>query len=750
MNNTKISIFLLLTGFLQAVSMFSLIIKYAISHFQPVTNPDIFIPVARAWLKPEIDIPLYLLGILFIPTVGYFLYKLSKFLLGNIPNGAVHYFAAIYFKMTLCLLFSISWIMANRSLIYLYLVFSAYIVLIYFTYAFLLILPNKLAAIFARLSIFLDVVIISAAIAFLAILFKLIFFTNYFLSADFINLVNYEAYYYFKGFNLIQFSLVSIVFSTLFLFYIHLKVTILDLLKNKYFKYLVDIAAFFFIFFFVSIIVSWNRQYASGMFNYAGVIGVVNDILGGKTILVDSYSQYGLLMPYIVSIIFLFIPLSYFTFFYLNYVSTIVGFVLLYFSLRKLFKGHIISFFWLFLIPLHHYITQQTNILFTGQNTFLRWGWWIFLFLFLLYKDEIFKNKKFKSVSEYVLVAIGTFWAFDIGLYILFAYIFYIVVDNLMLNTSFLNRMISISKSLFACGISLLAIFSLINIFSLARSGQFPQWSEYLFHTRLFAISGYGLAKLPNFGPYIFIILFELGIITYILYTLFEESKHSKGTKEELPIIGFLSAYALLQFLYYIGESLPGNLHLTIIPSLILFCWVFYRIPFGKIFYTNFLNISEKILMGVEGIVIIILFLILSTIAVLNTINAYKLKGPITFYPKPEYMDDKRYIDSIRWLNIYLKDIPPHDRKIAVISEQDWVFLLESKSTNIIDSGNNYYFHLVSQYHKLCNQLYERHPRVLFMQNDNGWGWTDILRGCVYKKYHFVENVGFLNRWELN
>ena len=158
---------------------------------------------------------------------------------------------------------------------------------------------------------------------------------------------------------------------------------------------------------------------------------------------------------------------------------------------------------------------------------------------------------------------------------------------------------------------------------------------------------------------------------------------------------------------------------------------------------------DERVAIVSVGTALYVSFLVITTIAVLNMINTYKHRGPISYYPKEEFLN-KEYLASIAWLKTYFGDTPPYQRQMAIISEGDWLFLMRTQSTNIIDSGFNYYFETKAQYQMLCDQLYDRNPKDLFVQHDPGWGWTDYLRECAYKRYTFVENIGYLDRWERN
>lgn len=746
MESAKSKALLFVSSFIYALGAYFLIIRYALDSFRPSPHPEIYLPVLRDRLHPEIDIPLYTWGILFLIVVGYGLHLFLHYLLRSQISEILSTLAGAIFRIS-CLSVFVLWgalvyfpslPLLHTSLIYLFVPTAIT--------AFFIAIPKKLVGFIRKFLAIFDFTIITGAVLCFVLFFRNIFFTQYFQSSAFVPSMQKEGYVYFQGFSWKEFLFVAIGFIPIVFIYMNPLKKLLYFSSFKLIRLVLDGIVLAGILFSISIVVPWDARNWVGIADFGPIIGIINDVLGGKTILVNSYSQYGLLMPYVASLIFNIVPLTYFTFFQLLYLLTIIGYVLIYIALRIWFKSYMIPTVWVILAVQHHYLSQLTNIHFLPMLTFIRFGWWIILFLFFVVKDRI-KNKEIQLIIELFLVSIGVFWAFDVGAYIFFSYGAYCVIRALVIYSSLQEKVYAALRSLFLFCVTLAVMFLVITFFSWLRSGQYPLWNTYFLHTTLFA-DGFGLTKLPVVGSYYIVFSLYIGVMLSIIYALFVDVGLTQRNKIELPVVGFLTVYTLFQSLYYVGQSVPGNLHVLILPSLILFCWVLYRIrPHFANGTAIYLSASEHVALKLVGFIVILSFFILTTVSLLNAIGAYKRRGPVAYFPTEEFLDD-RYRQSINWLNSYLSTIPPHQRKITLISEQDWVFLLETKSTNIIDSGNNYYFILESQYQLLCQQLTNRNPHKVFIQNDPGWGWTDILRDCARKRYHYVENIGFLDRWE--
>jgi hypothetical protein len=751
-NNSKTKILLLISGFLQSIGIYFFIIKQALLSYRPPLPPSDFTSVALSYYSPEIEIPLYCFGVMFISILGLTLFIFLKHLFKNINSHILEIIAATEIRVSFLSMVILYYVLSFTSIP----LFTVFFVLVFINFiktTFYVFGIGKIDTYIARLNTLFDLLVSGCAIIFSCFILVKIYFTDYFSSTEFIELLrNAKLYAFIDKISWQQFTLVSLF--VLFILWSFLNSSKIKFIRkftaNPAFSLIFDCFFILFTVFLISAIVPFTPFYGQKVFwfDFAAVMGTVNDILGGKTILVDSYSQYGLMMPYLLSVVFRFIRLNYANYFLANYLATILGYTTLYLALRIWFKNRFIPVFFLILALLFQYFALPSNILFFGMATCLRFGFWIAVFFYLVTKEKLVKNHTIRIILELLLICFGTFWTFDTGTYLLFSYIAYLMISGLMQKGHLKSRLSAIFKSISLVTISVLFTFILINLFSYLRSGSFPLWSEFYFHARIFS-GGMDSNKLPLFGTYLLFLSFYSGLIIYIIYSLLE-----KKNKNYLPIIGFLTSYALLQFVYYIGESKKGGIQLIILPTLVLFCWIIYRFPkfIHKDIFTFFKK-SEIIAAGTFCASAILLFLLAFTISFVNTVSAVKnVQNPAFFtqsFFENSFPPYREFNQSINWMNSALSDTPAYKRKIALITDADFIFLVNTKSTNIIDSGNIYYFMLKSQHNKLCGQLIARNPDTLFMAHTIN-AHIDILAKCAMQKYHFVENIGYLDRWEIN
>lgn len=565
-----------------------------------------------------------------------------------------------------------------------------------------------------------------------------------------------HSYVYFTGFSWWQFLLV-LFFSAALLFLWFKK-------SAPPPKYTVDALAIVGIVYFVSIIVNWRNGWNNGAapyFDYQAVVGPINDVLGGKTLLVNIHSQYGLLMIYVLSLIFKVIPLSYNNFFWVNYSSTIVGYILLYGSIRMWLKSVSLSVFGIFLISQHHYFSQNINILFYGQSTFLRFGWWILLLVFLIVKEKVklspsLKRRRISNRQKYIfngiellLLGVSVFWGFDVGVYTLAAYLAYRGVNDWLSTPTIRKKINCIAVSWIQISITLALFFAGLSVFTRFRAGLWPDW-RYFTGTAVQFTNGWTMMPMPAMGPYLLFLGLYAGCFAYILFVLFFTSDNQKQ-RRDLSIVSFVTVYGILQFLYYVGRSVENNLHAVILPFILLILWTMQRLRLSVIRHRILLHTLRWRVLGIGiAAVLLLSFSTLTAASIIHTYHAYERRGVITSQTDelPLSDDIKRSIDTI---NQRLSNAKY--REIALISGQDTFFLMKTKSVNTIESNNIYYFYRYAQFDELGNQLLQRNPQIVFMDHhiDDFWSLhVVLLKNYLVQQYHLKENIGYLDIWERN
>ena len=516
---------------------------------------------------------------------------------------------------------------------------------------------------------------------------------------------------------------------------------------------LVDLAVIFGIAYLVA-----HLNYNYGDYSY--FLGPMNDILHGKTLLVDSDSQYGLLQIYSVALLFKLghIELSYANFAIINVIGYMVGYSLIYVILRVWSRSQVASVVGLLVLVQQNYFVQVSCVLFYPQTGFLRFGLWIPLMLMLLIKSRLRldRNPHLKSLfawPELFLVSIAFFWGLDSGLYVLIAFVTSVVVDSINLGTSFKHRLFSLFRRVADLLLCVILTFGVIVFYTLIHAGKWPNWGMFASDSILYA-SGFGMIPMPKIGLWWLLVGVYFLSVLYVLLRLF----FFHSTKE-LDVLAFISAYGILQFIYYVGRSDPNNLHHVFIPAVLISCWFFSKtvgLVKSKLLLTKCRMIGAPVrAVAILGFILVILAL--SSLFLLGTgkmMNDIENRGNIAasfgqrddmakLFPNPT--DQEAIIRSIDAIN---RECGTSD-KVAIISSIDTFFLIKTKKVNQLSTNNLNYYVLKDQVYRLGKEILDSKPNTIFVDRNPAAEAVTILKRIISESYHLAENVGFLDRWVL-
>lgn len=489
----------------------------------------------------------------------------------------------------------------------------------------------------------------------------------------------------------------------------------------------------------VSVFIPFRRNSLSGgpYYDYCYIIGPINDILHGKTPMVDVVSQYGLLSSYFLSVPFKFgIPLTFDNFFWMYYSVTVGGYFLAYLIMRRLVGGFILPILGLFLILQQDYFLQIDSLLAYPQTGFLRFGWWIIIVGCLILFSKLKISERARFFFELLLVCIASFWVLDGGVYVLGAYISMLVFREIMKRENRRSTLVNIARKLFILSGGLIFFFALISLCTLVRSGLLPDWAFFTGDSKIF-IGGFGMLPITPVGPYLFFLLFYLIFLIYVMYLLFI-SKRKLEKDDTAAIIVFIGFYGILQFIYFVGRSHPNNLHHVVIPLIILLLW----------FVKKALTFSKRNAFFLFGSLLSLLtFSAIVGTGISDMALLFKSRG--SGLPELDRMkDEEGYSKSITAIKRELAGKIGKDRRVAILSKDETFFLVYSDSANVIDSNNISYFSLMSDLEKLGKQFINRRPEHVFIDHNVYIDHVGILKKKIEGDYTFKENVGVLDIWE--
>jgi hypothetical protein len=735
------SFYLLVASFFSAIGLYLFYIKYRLLVFQPSLDVSKYLSLYGYLIHPELDMVLYVTAVVFIPVVGILFYFLLHGFIRRFSDPIQTTSSRLFLELVLILDVVLCYLLVSPyglsklpGLYVLYVSFYAVLVIIIF------IIPYKLFKFLNYLEKTVSLFLLATIYLVDVTLFFLLFFNLHFVNNLLINYFRTgDTYPFFNGFTQWQLLLVAGFISLLIWLWFKPAARIASLTKKSYFKYFVDIAVFFLLVFLVSIVVmnGWGNPLYVIVRNYNSFAGPVNDVLGGKTLLVDVNSQYGILLVYVLAQIFKVVPLTYTNMFWLNYAVMVTGYYLVYLIMRKWLGW--VAVIGISLIMLHHYFGQSVSPLLYTQQTFIRWGWWLLLFIVI--------QKKLSLLIEFIIVSFSLFWAFDSGMYVLLAYLVFSIVRIYLSCPSWTARIKKVIFTGVGLLVTLTVCFILISFFTRIRAGMWPNWRMGSAMAGEFT-GGFGLLPMPAIGPYIIVLTLYLAVFTYIIFQLLSrEHKLSKERTADLCLISYITAYGISLFIYYTGRSTNCNLLTVTIPFIVVLCWALTR------FKKNIIDNKNKLFIGGLAFFFLISSGVSTTVALVNLKNIYLGKDRLIPLGFDDIENIPPYKQSIAAINSYLEAISGKTRKVAIVSTWDGFFLVKTKSVNIIDSNDLENFIRYSQLTDLANQVRDRSPEIIFVDNadvGNVWEMAPRILANLQDQYHFEKNVGYLDIWRRN
>ena len=332
-------------------------------------------------------------------------------------------------------------------------------------------------------------------------------------------------------------------------------------------KVLSYVLAFFLIAF------SINTLFNYDPFHYSFYLGPVTDLAGGKSLLVNINSQYGILVIYFLRMFFLFLPLGFTAFSFVMAVITGIQYMLFFFVVRKLFRSEILALFSLVvLLIINHLIQLNAGILYPSVGA-LRFGFiYVFMALIVL-RNQFPEKKRLFYWGETIVAGIAFFWSFEVCVYAVVPYLGLLVYESVDFKSPvkfrfrlFLERMMMLTGCL-------LVIAGLLYGDVFRRTHEWPHWSYYFDFLMTYG-NGLGMLEVPPVDYWWLV----AGILYFSFFALLGILF---GSKNNIPpnfnLIVILVFCGILEFTYYLRRADNMNLEHTSMPAILLaIYWLYF------------------------------------------------------------------------------------------------------------------------------------------------------------------------------
>ena len=489
----------------------------------------------------------------------------------------------------------------------------------------------------------------------------------------------------------------------------------------------------------------------------------INEVINGKTLLINANSQYGILTTYIPAIIFKIAGVSYSNFVLYNMIITIIYVCIFFLFLKKITNSYLLGIIGVLgFIKLALFRYDPTWEAYTLPSTTPLRYFFDIIVAFLIY--DFFRNKF--SIKKLILlngaIILAFFYNPEFGIPIIVGYIACIIFDlfyNLLIkNENVKTIIIRFIKYLYLLIFFTVVVGGIITLFSYLKSGQLPNWGDYIKYI-LFYSKGFDDIPMPIFDFY-YLPLF-IYIISY--YYIFIRIYFRKITNVQLMI--FLLIYGLLTFIYYINLSEPNHLLTVIHPSLLL---VF--ILFGN--FKDCLPVIKHSLLKLTGICFVF-FVIFFPVYFPVTDFIFALKDRLHYrYVSP--MSDLYHMNQYHYwsypgTDFYLKDDSGIDFKLAadkirkltkdtknilILSRYDTLLYVMSGKTSLLDQPIlEYSAPTYTEANRLIGLIFAKKPKYIFIYSDKynqmQINVIESIANIIKKHYSFTQHAGAVDVYKI-
>ncbi|MCC7265155.1 MAG: hypothetical protein IT369_21830 [Candidatus Latescibacteria bacterium] len=311
-----------------------------------------------------------------------------------------------------------------------------------------------------------------------------------------------------------------------------------------------------------------NPEFSYDSHHYNFFLGPVNDLLHGKSMLVDINCQYGVGVIYFLALVFKtgLLPFSYQGLAALIGILQVGQYSLVYLLLRRLLNTQAFAVLILGLILLVSFFSQLELAALPSIGP-LRFGLVFLLLCLPVLRSWRPSLERASRVAAHILVGVAAVWSVEVFAYVLATHLGMLVWAQLPTAgpADFLRKLArELRWTLAAVG----AVHLLLALDILTRSGQWPHWDHYLDYLALYSVGEFGTLPIDPWTPWALIIAVYFVSVLLLVYLGW---RHRPGPHlPELGVVAGLTTFGLAQFTYYLGRSHPNNLYHVCIPSLML------------------------------------------------------------------------------------------------------------------------------------------------------------------------------------
>jgi hypothetical protein len=315
----------------------------------------------------------------------------------------------------------------------------------------------------------------------------------------------------------------------------------------------------------------------AGYFNWGGLqldnqnfyLGPTNEILHGRTLLVDMFSQYGVGVIYFLGGFFAFVPIGYGTFSMLVSALYALEILALYAVVRLATRSQVVAILATAVAIVFVIFGQLYTLVLFPSSGALRFGPPFAVLLLEVLAARAGARRQTLQAASAVVTALLSLWSFETFAYALVAYLAIVVLEA----AAERGRAREVLwRRLSPLVLTVLVVHVVFAVATRAAAGSWPAWRTYLDYLPvLHSVGGYFTLPVPPWSP-AFVLAAACFASALLLALLVARGPELVRERRELFVgIAGSTAFAILAFTYYVGRSHPNNLH-HIAPPAIAMC----------------------------------------------------------------------------------------------------------------------------------------------------------------------------------
>jgi hypothetical protein len=337
-------------------------------------------------------------------------------------------------------------------------------------------------------------------------------------------------------------------------------------------------------------------------------LGAANRILNGGTMLVDTFSQYGVLLIYFISIIFQtrLIPFTYQGLILINSILFMFHFIFIYLLLVELFKNRLYSLLVLGIILLLGFFGTLGTIQQFPSTGPLRFGFSYLVLAQVYFRRRFYAIQKWGFLIEFFLIGIASLWSIETFIYTVIPYLGICFYESFYKSSSFGFSVKTFFWRVMWFSLSLI-IFQLgFLLFTILRSGKFPDWGSYLGFFTAYSMDGFGSILIyPWSYWFIFIGIYFAASILFFFRFYFR--KGLGDSAQGIYIFG-LTLIGIITFTYFLGRSHPNAYYHISTPAVIIVGYGYSEFKKSMLVPELYRKISRFLFFSAVILIILVIF----------------------------------------------------------------------------------------------------------------------------------------------